>query len=184
MPGCLPQSRSMRADCPHCGAKLTCPDDKSSHRAELRCWMCTKMVTVTFIESGPPTITKVPRNRSRAAIIGDLKSQTTSLALPRDKIIVLHVVAGASQGMEWEVFRPLMTIGRVGGEADIRIEDAEVSSFHCAVEVRREELFLHDLRSRNGTYLNEVRVFAAALESMSQFRIGSSLLQIRVALRT
>jgi pSer/pThr/pTyr-binding forkhead associated (FHA) protein len=146
--------------------------------------MCRKMVTVTLTDPGPPTITRAPQNRSKAKIVGDLKSQTKSLALPADKIITIFVVAGASQGMECEVFRPLMTVGRVGGEADIRIDDAEVSGFHCAIEVRRNELFLHDLRSRNGTYLNEVRVFAAALEPLSQFRIGSSLLEVRVASRT
>jgi pSer/pThr/pTyr-binding forkhead associated (FHA) protein len=49
---------------------------------------------------------------------------------------------------------------------------------HCAVEVRRDVILLHDLRSTNGTYLDNSPVFAARLEEMSRFRIGSSLLQM------
>jgi pSer/pThr/pTyr-binding forkhead associated (FHA) protein len=55
---------------------------------------------------------------------------------------------------------------------------------HCAIEVRRDAIFLHDLRSRNGTYLNDSRIFVVRLEEMSKFRIGSSLLQINVLSKT
>ena len=78
-----------------------------------------------------------------------------------------------------ELSRPLMTIGRSGGGADIEIEDPEVSAIHCAVEVRRDAILLHDLRSRNGTYVDNARVFAARLEQMSTFRIGSSILRVK-----
>jgi hypothetical protein len=50
----------------------------------------------------------------------------------------------------------------------------------CAVEVRRDAILLHDLRSTNGTYLGDSRVFAARLEDMSEFRIGTSLLQVSI----
>lgn len=80
--------------------------------------------------------------------------------------------------MEYELSRPLVTVGRPGGGADIEIDDPEISRLHCAVEVRRDAILLHDLRSTNGTYLGDSRVFAARLEQASTFRIGSSLLQV------
>ena len=73
-----------------------------------------------------------------------------------------------------------MTIGRLGGDADIQIDDPGVSRLHCAPEVRRDAILLHDLRSRNGTFVDNSQVMAARLRNESQFRIGSSCLQIEI----
>jgi pSer/pThr/pTyr-binding forkhead associated (FHA) protein len=146
--------------------------------------MCTLTVKLDSLpaEPGPPTIavgSSVRHQRSRAARLGgDLNSQTTSLTLPLHKTIKISVIAGPSQGLEYELSRPLVTIGRLGGGGDIEIDDPEISRLHCAVEVRRDAILLHDLRSTNGTYLGDSRVFAARLEEMSTFRVGSSLLQM------
>ncbi len=76
--------------------------------------------------------------------------------------------------------RPLMTIGRLGGGADIEIDDPEVSRLHCAVEVRHDAIFVNDLSSTNGTYIGETRILAGQLEHLSKFRIGSTLLQVSI----
>lgn len=146
--------------------------------------MCTSVVQLRSpTDPGPSTIelhSAEPRKKSRGSRLADaLKSQTTSLELPQDKTIKLSVISGSSEGMVRELSRPLMTIGRSGGGADIEIEDPEVSAIHCAVEVRRDAILLHDLRSRNGTYVDNARVFAARLEQMSTFRIGSSILRVK-----
>lgn len=73
-----------------------------------------------------------------------------------------------------------MTIGRVGGKADIQIDDPEVSRLHCAVEVRGNTILLSDLGSTNGTFVDNSRVLAARLNKMSQFRVGSSYLEIDI----
>lgn len=133
-------------------------------------------------EPGPPTIA-VPASHERSrgsGLEGSLNSQTASLALPQDEVITISVVSGLSQGMEFELSTPLVTIGRLGGGADIEIDDSEVSRSHCAIEVRRDAILLHDLRSTNGTYLRNSRVFVARLEPMSKFRIGSTFLQIKM----
>jgi pSer/pThr/pTyr-binding forkhead associated (FHA) protein len=178
----------MRANCPKCGASLHLHDEDLANQrpVQVRCWMCTSMVSLDFpsTDSGPPTITVELPRKSKASMMVALKSQTTTLALPPDKRIKVPVIAGPSQGMEFELSRPLITIGRLGGAADIKINDPTVSGLHCAIEVRRDAIFLHDLRSRNGTYLNESRVVAVRLEEMSKFRIGSSLLQIVVLSKT
>jgi pSer/pThr/pTyr-binding forkhead associated (FHA) protein len=133
---------------------------------------------------GPSTVAaspSAPRDRIRDARIDpSMNPETASLALPPDKVIKICVVAGASQGMEYDLSRPLVTIGRLKGEADMGIEDPEVSAVHCAVEVRRDAVLLHDLRSTNGTYLGDARVFAARLDETSKFRIGSTLLQVMI----
>ena len=133
-------------------------------------------------DPSPPTITLwQPKTQKRSGVIPMPKdSPATCLGLPLDKCITISVMRGSSRGMEFDVSRPLMTIGRLHGGADIEIDDPEVSRSHCSVEVRGDTLLLHDLNSTNGTYVGVRRVFAAQLESMSTFRVGHSILQIRI----
>jgi hypothetical protein len=178
----------MRVQCPRCGAKLRLDEEQfaNGRPSQVACWMCTLPVGLGSapIEPGPPTIAvglSAPHERCRdSRLEGVLNSETADLALPRDKTIKISVITGSSQGMEYELSRPLMTMGRLGGGADIEIDDPKVSRLHCAVEVRRDAILLHDLRSTNGTYLGNSRVFNARLEEMSTFRIGSSFLQVSV----
>jgi pSer/pThr/pTyr-binding forkhead associated (FHA) protein len=110
----------------------------------------------------------------------DAIPETRSLVIPQGQTIKVSVISGPSQGQQFEMSRPLMTIGRLGGEADFQIEDPEVSRLHCALEVRRDSILLHDLGSKNGTFLEDSRVLGVRLEKVSRFRIGSSCLQVDV----
>jgi pSer/pThr/pTyr-binding forkhead associated (FHA) protein len=104
-------------------------------------------------------------------------------SLPENQVIKIAVEEGIQPGTVYEVSRPLMTIGRLGGGADIQIDDPEVSRFHCSIEVRRDSILLQDLRSKNGTYFDGSRIFATRLDQMSRFRIGGTVLRVdRIAL--
>jgi len=133
-------------------------------------------------EMGPPTIavsSAKPHERSKdARMAGARDSRTSSLTLPQDKTIKISVMTGPSRGKEFDLSRPLVTIGRLGGGADIEVDDAEVSRVHCAVEVRHDTILLHDMRSTNGTYIGDSRVFSARLEDGSTFRVGSTILHV------
>jgi pSer/pThr/pTyr-binding forkhead associated (FHA) protein len=146
--------------------------------------MCTRTVILDTPSTvqGPPTLAgKSSRHRPPGSRLdADRNPETVTLSLPQDSIIKISVLTGLSQGTECQLSRPLMTIGRRGGGADIEIDDSEVSRLHCAVEARHDAIFLRDLHSTNGTYLDNSLVFAARLEHMSQFRIGSSVLQVTV----
>ena len=172
----------MPAKCPHCGALLH--TDKAKPAAT--CWMCTSPITrgEASGDAGPPTVAlgkSKSQKRSGAFLVSkDGAPRTKSLALPSNKFIRLFVTSGLSRGKEIDLSRPLMTVGRVHGGADIEIDDPDVSRVHCAIEVRRDVILLQDLRSTNGTYVDDVRVFTAQLEPMSAFRIGTSILEIRI----
>ena len=175
----------MRLRCSHCGAKQFVDEQRfvDGRPPQITCWMCTRPIRVDLPAVSPaqPTIAiqPVPRAKTTDVRLKTLvHSETTTLALPSDQTINLVVVNGPSQGMKCELSRPLLTIGRLGGGADLEIDDPEVSRLHCAVEVRRDGIFLTDLRSTNGTYLSDVRVFGARLDEMSIFRIGSTSLQL------
>ena len=111
---------------------------------------------------------------------GSVTQQTATLDLPEDKLITVSVVAGASLAMERQMTQPLLTIGRLGGGAGFEIADPQVSRLHCAIEVKTDAVFLRDLRSTNGTYLEEKRILSACLEHKSEFRIGASRLRVSI----
>jgi pSer/pThr/pTyr-binding forkhead associated (FHA) protein len=138
-------------------------------------------------ESSPSTIAVQPDDalvrQSAVRLSQDAAPETNSLIIPQDRTIKIWVVAGPSQGMEFELSRPLITIGRLGGDADIQIDDPEVSRLHCSVEVRRDAILLHDLGSMNGTFIADSRILSARLGKRSQFRIGSTRLQLDILSR-
>ncbi len=181
----------MRVVCPDCGAKLDLDETQLRGQAAeslpVRCWMCTRKLVYrdsSSAESGPPTIAvpSGPRERSSALRLENSQtSEPTTLALPPNEAIKIRALNGLSRGVEWELSRPLVTIGRLGGGADIEIDDLEISRTHCAIEVRESVVLLHDLSSTNGTYVGETRVLAGRLSDKSKFRIGSTLLQLVVS---
>lgn len=173
----------MQTRCPHCGATLHRDGEDQN---PTRCWMCTAPLETAAAKPkvDNPTIILRPSQISGSARPGAIRLndgedvQGQSLTLPSDTVVKIAVVEGATPGAEFEILRPLMTIGRVGGGADIEIDDPEVSRVHCSVEVRKESILLQDLRSKNGTFIDGERVFAAKLDETSRFRIGSTVLRI------
>jgi hypothetical protein len=176
----------MQVRCPRCGAIIRFDDASREQPAPVTCWMCDSMVAQDSArgDSAPSTVVAPPSfSHERPGTIGlrgGSASQTASLDLQPGDVVKICVTGGLSKGKEFELSKPLTTIGRLGGGADIELNDPEVSRSHCAVEVRRDAILLHDLRSTNGTYLGYHRVSVVRLEPMSSFRIGSSFLQLRL----
>lgn len=91
----------------------------------------------------------------------------------------LVVRGGALDG---RVFTPAegqtLTVGRSAG-CDLRLDDEGVSRRHCAIERRGGELILRDLRSANGTFVNDRRVETARLGPGDRIRLGRTGLDCR-----
>lgn len=174
----------MLVRCPRCDAIIHI-DDSADSREVVTCWMCTSAIprAPNATHAGPATLTSSQSSsRDRPAPIGLSPSiflEASNRALGAGERIKLQVVEGLSQGIEFEVSKAITTIGRIGGGADMEIDDPEVSRAHCALEVRRDGVLLHDLRSTNGTYLRNSRVSVARLEKTSNFQIGGSKLLLR-----
>ena len=71
-----------------------------------------------------------------------------------------------------------IVLGR-GVETDIHVEDNEVSRAHCAVWLEGRKILVKDLRSRNGTFVNDGRVQEAELKPGDQVRIGQRSVTVR-----
>jgi len=76
--------------------------------------------------------------------------------------VILTVTEGSHRGQRFVLERPAhYSVGR-GGDCSVRLagklEDILVSRHHCEVAVEEPCVRVHDLGSRNGTFLNGLRI--------------------------
>jgi DNA-binding NtrC family response regulator len=69
---------------------------------------------------------------------------------------------------------------RVGAlsDNDVAVDDGFVSSYHAQLFLRGERLFVRDLDSTNGTFVNDVRVVEAEVPAKSTLRFGKVKIQV------
>ncbi|KAJ6804885.1 uncharacterized protein M6B38_185250 [Iris pallida] len=66
-----------------------------------------------------------------------------------------------------EIASDVVTVGRVPGKADMVIPVATVSGLHARLEKKEGKLFVTDLESTNGTFIDERRLRPGATASVS-----------------
>ena len=81
----------------------------------------------------------------------------------------LKVIGGKNDGREIKISVPEFIIGR-GEQAHLRPASDMVSRKHCAVKIRDGKVFIEDLGSRNGTFVN-----GKAIEKPHLVQIGDTL---------
>jgi len=108
-------------------------------------------------------------DRGSDTVFVDLRPQRRKLKKSR-----LVVIDGPDRGRELSIDRKRVTIGR-SLICDLVLRDGHVSGTHCELESAERGVLLRDLGSRNGTYLDEVRVKEAWLEEGSVIRVGQSI---------
>ena len=85
----------------------------------------------------------------------------------------------AMKGMEFPLGSEV-TVGRAGGCAILLTEDTFVSQLHARVFRRDGDLFVEDLGSTNGTYLNKRKVTAAAaMRKGDKLQVGKTTMEVR-----
>jgi len=102
------------------------------------------------------------------------------LALPSGMSVVVEVVAGVDAGRVFRLATATATVGR--GEGEIPLEDTEVSRHHAVLECfGRDMIFLRDLQSTNGTFLNGRSILLARIERGDQIGVGTTLLRLETS---
>jgi hypothetical protein len=148
-------------------------------------FQCAKCGKNTVIELGPSpdttqVLTPLPgfARSAGAPWLAGAGTEASSLQLPPGKAIALSVIAGPSRGLVYSVEKPRVVVGRA--DADIVINDKEISRWHCAIEIKGDVIRLRDMDSTNGTYYADERVRVAELKHLSEFRIGTSVILVSV----
>ena len=102
-----------------------------------------------------------------------------SSVLPRNtlRVAALFVIQGRNKGARFELSgQPLaVTIGRESSNY-VRLDDHEVSRRHAEIRRVGDTLVLGDLKSSNGTFVNDRKVERAELAGGDRIRIGRTVL--------
>jgi len=88
----------------------------------------------------------------------------------------LQLMVGPTPGEILPIFGNTLTLGRSVGE--LLLEDTEVSSRHCSIQMVAGELILQDHGSRNGTLVNGEKTEKTKLRPGDLLKVGSSEFRI------
>ena len=92
---------------------------------------------------------------------------------PRLRVIEPAELAGTTYPLGDE-----LTVGRAAG-CQITLDDTYASQVHARVFMRDDQLYVEDLGSTNGTYLNRRKVSAPMVVSHGdQIQIGSTIMEV------
>ena len=92
---------------------------------------------------------------------------------------VLVGVEGPLVGRTWTSTGDACAIGSHPSN-DVVLDDRTVSRFHCELHMKTAGLLIRDLGSRNGTFVDGVRVVEAFVRSGSLLRLGDSAVRLEV----
>lgn len=167
----------MIAQCPGCPKRFKLEEAhfRGRDRFEFKCTGCG--ATVTALKEAAPA-PEAPSQTQKLQKVNATSSgeipDAHLLELPEGKRLSLAVLQGPDSGAIFSITKSVFTIGRA--DADAVLNDTEVSRRHAQVEVKGSLYTLRDLKSTNGTYLNEQRVTSVDLEPNSEFRVGGTTL--------
>lgn len=91
--------------------------------------------------------------------------------------MLLRYINGEGRPVEYELGAKVVTIGR-DAEADLVVPSDKASRIHCAIRLWDGDYVIKDLKSRNGTYVNDQRIEVAVLKAGDRIRVGSATVQV------
>lgn len=89
--------------------------------------------------------------------------------------LLVHAADGSVSGLSLAI--GLCTIGR-SPRCDVQLIDARVSRRHCQLRIDGHSIWLNDLDSTNGTFVNRRRVERCALAPNDSIDVGDSSLRL------
>ena len=110
----------------------------------------------------------------------DSESKEPDLPLPRGRELILEYMTGPKKARSLKLEKGRVIIGR-GEEADIELDDQGVSRKQTMIEAySRDQIYISDLASQNGTWLNGIRIRTTRLLHGDLIRVGNTVLKFVV----
>lgn len=94
-----------------------------------------------------------------------------SVAAPSDKSFVLR--SPNPPAFQFRLSRPTIVVGRAG-RCDLVLFDPSVSRDHAQIHVGRTELHVFDLKSSNGTFVDDQRIETSTVRRGQTIKFGNS----------
>jgi pSer/pThr/pTyr-binding forkhead associated (FHA) protein len=93
-------------------------------------------------------------------------------------VVDIVVLSGSRTGACFGIPDVPIVIGR-SPEANVRIDDPWISNMHALIEPRGDDLWVVDLASRNGTFVDAERVSEARLVPGTALAFGRTRVELR-----
>jgi pSer/pThr/pTyr-binding forkhead associated (FHA) protein len=94
--------------------------------------------------------------------------------------IGLVVVKGRPEGMEIPLLGPQFLIGR-DPRCNLRPNSEAISKLHCGILHKKDGVYVRDLKSTNGTFINNDRIFGEIkVKDGDLLRVGPLVLAFRI----
>jgi len=142
--------------------------------ASLRCPGCGASITVSAPADPGDRTTRIDADANQ--IPTSSKVPSGDLNLPLSRRLSLAVLQGKDSGRIFPVDKPLVVLGRA--DADVVLNDPEISRQHAAIEVHGGKVVLKDLGSTNGTFVNDVKITQTEIDNRAEFRVGGTVLML------
>ncbi len=177
----------MIVTCTECGRRYNFDVAQLGDRASatVRCSNCKASMTVSAQDAGETVAAEEPPGDRTTRLDVDASLLPAHAIVPEGGLrllagrrLSLAVLQGKDTGRIFKVERPSVVIGR--GESEISLDDPEVSRQHARLEVHGANVFVRDLGSTNGVFVDEVKVAEAELSNHSEFRVGGTHLMLIV----
>jgi serine/threonine protein kinase len=126
----------------------------------------------------PPDIP--PEGRDTLYDVPEKRARSASDSLPANIRFYLEVINGRDEGKVHALSRKKTILGREN--CHIQIQDLRASRKHVEIEVRSPSfIYIKDLASTNGTFINGVRISNVQLRDKDVIKIGNTELQFRTS---
>ncbi|NOZ12923.1 MAG: FHA domain-containing protein [Acidobacteria bacterium] len=161
----------MIIQCPGCRKKYKYDEArfKGEETKKIKCPHCGTVFEITNPKNRkkkPDATTAVHSTKS----IGDIQKEVAKELLRRKRISIAFL-SGKLAGQVFEIRESPVTIGR--SDCDIELDDPECSRKHAELSIQANGVYLKDLESTNGTFMDGIRITEVKLKDKDEFRIGS-----------
>ncbi|SRR5581483_135587 len=121
----------------------------------------------------------IPEKRDDTNLLISDEAHLSYADVVKPTIAQLTIVNGEGEGTVIPLSEAEYLVGR-HRESTIRIADLGVSGFHARIYRGPEGYVIEDLKSRNGTWVNNTRIFHAVLKQNDRVRMGATDLQYQI----
>jgi len=91
--------------------------------------------------------------------------------------VILRINSQSGQLLKPLELNKTVTIGR-GEEATIQVNDPRMSSLHAQIKFNKKGLFIHDHGSKNGVFVNDIKIDQSNIYQHDKIKLGETLISI------
>jgi hypothetical protein len=146
-------------------------------------------ITLKLVDRAERRSQKAEAAPSQAAASNDFTyeeapgdSQAPFLQPPKMCRVVFYKKGKPTPIYQWDLTQSVLTIGRAEEKSDWAIAgDATISARHCQLAMILDDVYISDLNSTNGTFLNEKKItYPTKLQDGAKLSIGKQTYQVAI----